>query len=142
VKQVLKTKLDLLSKCKTCGKNAESDYCFQHKPRKPMKTSMMKKSFTTTKVVDDSYIKQVSMFREIWRKRKHYSEISGEYLGSEALSIYFHHILAKEKYPEACLDPENIVLLSLDEHTNVESNMYRYEEINKRRETLKTKYNI
>jgi hypothetical protein len=27
-----------------------------------------------------------------------------EYLGSEALSIYFHHILAKEKYPEACLD--------------------------------------
>jgi hypothetical protein len=107
-----------------------------------MKTSMMKKSFTTTKVVDNAYIQQVAMFREIWRQKQHYSEISGEYLGSEALSIYFHHILAKEKYPEACLDPENIVLLSLDEHTNVESNMYRYEEINKRRETLKTKYNI
>jgi len=23
-------------KCKTCGKNAESEYCFQHKPRKAL----------------------------------------------------------------------------------------------------------
>jgi len=30
----------------------------------------------------------------------------------------------------------------LDEHTNVENNMYRYEEVNKRRLQLKTKYNI
>jgi hypothetical protein len=131
-----------MAKCKTCGKNAESDYCFQHKPRKPMKTGMMKKSFTTTRVVDDAYIQQIAMFREIWKRRTHYSEVSGEYLGSEALSIYFHHILAKEKYPEACLDPENIVLLTLDEHTNVESNIYRYDEINKRRDYLKEKYDI
>jgi hypothetical protein len=39
-----------------------------------MKTSMMK-VFTTTKVVD-AYIQQVAMFREIWRQKQHYSEIS------------------------------------------------------------------
>ncbi len=55
---------------------------------------------------------------------------------------YFHHILAKEKYPEACLDEENIILLTLDEHSNVESDIYRYEEVNKRREQLKQKYEI
>jgi hypothetical protein len=32
--------------------------------------------------------------------------------------------------------------LTLDEHTNVESDMYRYEEVNNRREKLKQKYDI
>ena len=81
-------------------------------------------------------------FLSIWKKRKHYSEVSGQYLGSEPLSIYFHHILSKEKYPEASLDEENIILLSLEEHSNVENDMYKYEEINQKRIYLKRKYNI
>jgi hypothetical protein len=68
--------------------------------------------------------------------------VSGDYLGKEPMSTYFHHILAKEKYPEACLDEENIILLTLEEHSNVENDMYRYEEINNRRISLKEKYNI
>jgi hypothetical protein len=56
------------------------------------------------------------------------------------MSTYFHHILPKEKYPEACLDEENIILLTLEEHSNVEADMYRYEEVNKRRELLKQTY--
>ena len=56
--------------------------------------------------------------------------------------MFFHHILPKEKYPEALLDEENIILLTLDEHSNVESDIYRYEEVNKRREQLKQKYDI
>ena len=82
------------------------------------------------------------LFLDIWKKRKHHSEVSGVYLGKEPMSTYFHHILPKEKYPEACFDEDNIVLLTLDEHTNVESDMYKYPEVNKRRDQLKLKYNI
>lgn len=80
-------------------------------------------------------------FQEIWKERRHYSEVSGEYLGKEAMSTYFHHILPKSKYPELSYDKSNIILLTLDEHTNVESDMYKYEEVNKRREQLLNKIN-
>ena len=79
-------------------------------------------------------------FLHIWKKKPHKSEVSGTYLGKEPMSTYFHHILPKEKYPEACLDEENIILLTLEEHSNVENDMYRYEEVNKRRNLLKLKY--
>jgi len=82
------------------------------------------------------------LFLKIWKVRPHRSEVSGDNLGREPLSVFFHHILPKEKYKDAALDEENIILLTLDEHTNVENNMYRYEEVNKRRLQLKTKYNI
>lgn len=128
--------------CKTCGKNSDSEYCFQHKPRKTLQQSRIKPSLTTKKKDNDGYIQQREMFLSIWKKKPHKSEVSGTYLGSEAMSTYFHHILAKEKYPEACLDEENIILLTLEEHSNVENDMYRYEEVNKRREQLKIKYNL
>ena len=125
-------------KCKICGKNAESEYCFLHKPRKALKAV---KSFINNRKKSDEKPKVLhELFMNIWKKRKHYSEVSGKYLGSEPLSIYFHHILPKNKYPELCLDEENIILLTLDEHSNVEMNMYRYQEINTRRDKLKLKY--
>ena len=137
-------------KCKTCGKSADSEYCFAHKPRKPLPSSgrgltsrMSDKSFNKSKkAVNDGHIIQRDFFLSIWKKRAHKSEVSGDYLGSEPMSTYFHHILAKEKYPDACLDEENIILLSLLEHSNVENDMYKYEEVNKRREQLKIKYNL
>ena len=129
-------------KCKTCGKNADSDYCFQHKPRKALVKSskpITKKHFLSKK---DQFTIMRNFFLSIWNTRLHKSEISGEYLGKEAMSTYFHHILPKEKYPQASLDEENIVILTLDEHTNVENDIYKYEIINTRREYLYTKYNI
>ena len=127
-------------KCKTCGKNSDSDYCFQHKPRKPL-SSGNKPSLTTKKKVSDGKSHQMrEMFLDIWKKRPHKSEVSGAYLGKEPMSTYFHHILPKEKYPEACLDEENIILLTLEEHSNVENDMYRYEEVNNRRNQLNLKY--
>lgn len=66
--------------------------------------------------------------------------VSGKYLGNEPLSVFFHHILPKEKYPEASLDEENIILLTLEEHDQVEMDIYRYEEVNERRKLLKAKY--
>jgi len=129
-------------KCKTCGKNSDGEYCFQHKPRKGLAQSRLKPMVTPKKGVSDGKSLQREMFLNIWKKRTHHSEVSGVYLGSEAMSTYFHHILPKEKYPEACLDEENIILLSLLEHQQVESDIYRYEEVNKRREQLKIKYNL
>lgn len=127
-------------KCKTCGKNSDSDYCFQHKPRKQLQQSGIKPSLTSKKGVSDGYIQQREMFLDIWKKKPHKSEVSGVYLGKEPMSTYFHHILPKEKYPEACLDEENIILLTLEEHSNVENDMYRYEEVNRRRNQLNFKY--
>lgn len=136
------------NKCITCGKNAEGLYCFLHKPRKALAKTKMS-SFVSRnldksldKSQNNSY--QISEMREffllIWEKRKHYSEVSGDYLGKEPLTIFFHHILPKEKYPNASLDEENIILLTFDEHNNVENDMYKYDEVNLRRESLKLKY--
>ncbi len=136
-------------KCKTCGKNADSEFCFKCKTRKPLPSG---KGLTSKKMVNssnkapqrnnDGYKLQREMFLNIWKKRAHYSEITGQYLGKEPMSTYFHHILPKEKYPQACLDEENIILLTLEEHSNVENDMYRYEEVNRRREQLKLKYKL
>lgn len=127
-------------KCKTCGKNADSEYCFQHKPRKPLA-----KTKGLSKVAKDvSFDRNISdmnaFFLQVWAKRKHYSEVSGDYLGKEPLTIFFHHILPKEKFPQAKYDDDNIILLTFDEHNNVENNIYKYEEVNGRRNHLKIKY--
>ena len=127
--------------CKTCGKKCDGEYCFQHKPRKRIAaqnfTKNVKKSGTILKIDE-----MREFFLQLWKKLPHYSQVSGESLGSEPLHIFFHHILPKEKYPEASLDEENIILLTLDEHSNVENDMYKYEEVNIKREQLKKKYEI
>jgi len=146
--------------CKTCGKNADSDYCFQHKPRTQLKQCVGKPSLSSkkrlnggkttqkssllSKKLDKSPSKFLEMrqfFMSIWDKKPHRSEVSDVYLGKEPMSTYFHHILPKSKYPEACFDEENIILLTLEEHSNVENDMYRYEEVNERRKQLNLKYN-
>ena len=121
--------------------------CKNHMIKKPMadgKTKRTVRMFTGVqgaKSFEKSLLLR-EMFLDIWKKRSHHSEVSGDYLGKEPMSTYFHHILAKEKYPDACLDEENIILLTLEEHSNVENDMYRYEEINNRRISLKKEYNI
>lgn len=82
-----------------------------------------------------------NFFLEIWKERKHYSEVNGNYLGKEPLSTFFHHILPKSKYPELEYDKSNIILLTLDEHTDVEADMYKYDVINQLRIQLLTKIN-
>ena len=117
-----------MPQCRICGRNAESGYCFRHKPR-------FKKAETIEEIE-----KMKQFFLKIWKKRKHYSEVSGTYLGKEPLSIFFHHILAKEKYPDAAFDEANVILLTFDEHTAVENDMYKYEKINEKRKILLESY--
>jgi hypothetical protein len=130
------------SQCKTCGKNCEGEYCFKHKPRKTLSSAKGFKVKVPKKHPINDFKPMQEFFLKIWKKKLHYSEVSMEYLGKEPLTVFFHHILPKEKYPQAAFDEENIILLTLDEHTNVESDMYRYEEVNKRRDKLKQKYEI
>lgn len=86
--------------------------------------------------------KRNRFFNMIWRTRTHRSEVSGALLGNSPSSLYFHHILPKRTYKEAEFDEENIILLTPEEHASVELDIYKYEEVNNRREKLKQKYNI
>jgi hypothetical protein len=127
--------------CKTCGKKCDKEYCFQHKPRKRIPTSNLTKSVKKEPLIRQT-LEMQEFFLHIWKKKPHKSEISGTSLGSEALSTYFHHILPKGKYPEAMFDEKNIILLTWEEHDQVETDPTRYDEVNKRRELLKQKYEI
>lgn len=136
------------NKCLKCGANADSEYCFKHKPKKQLQTkSLIKKSVISNKnkefVQNNNQLSDMKQFfLYIWKKRPHESEVSSIYLGKEPMSTYFHHILPKNKYLESCFDEENIIILTLEEHSNVENDIYKYEEVNKRREQLILKYNL
>lgn len=88
------------------------------------------------------------LFTKIWNirpkksKNIHLSEISNNEIYGDISTLYFHHILPKHKFPDAEFDEENIILITAQEHEQVELNPFRYEEINKRREKLKIKYNL
>ena len=133
--------------CRKCGNRAESDLCFRCKSSKPLSKGkgLNKKSGNYHPIPDEKKeeaLKMKEFFLSVWKKRKHISELSGEILYSPVSSAYFHHIIYKENCKEGKYDEDNIILLSLEEHQNTHSDMHRYEEINKRREKLKIKYNI
>jgi 5-methylcytosine-specific restriction endonuclease McrA len=104
-------------KCKTCGKNSESEFCFQHKPRKPLPSG---KGFSTVKLnkLDKSpSFDMKSFFLEIWNKRKkHECENCGKWLGKEPLSYMFDHLLEKNKHPDLKDEEDNIMLVCLECH--------------------------
>jgi len=134
-------------KCLVCGKNSDSEYCFQHKPRKQLSGNrgFKKPTLALKSKVNVGKSKPNTdhiTFKEIWKERPHKSEVSGAYLGKEALSLYFHHILPKSKYPQFRNLKENIILLTADEHANVESDIYKYKKINEMREYLIDKYKL
>jgi len=134
-------------KCKTCGKNSDSDYCFQHKSRKPLPSSgrgltsrmsgisckkfnnVQNNGLNRGKMNDTSYSKapgrdnerfiiQRDFFLSIWKKRAHRCENCDIHLGSEPLSYMFDHVLEKSKYPDLKYEEENICILCLDCHSD------------------------
>jgi len=124
-------------KCKTCGKNSDGEYCFQHKPRKGLAQSRLKPTLTPKKGVSDGYIQQREMFLNIWKKRPHRCENCDAHLGSEPLSYMFDHVLEKSKYPDLRYEEENICMLCLDCHsdkTNCKLSDFMKEKIKKVKE--------
>jgi 5-methylcytosine-specific restriction endonuclease McrA len=104
-------------KCKTCGKNAESEYCFQHKKRKPLQVvkNLIKYRNKFDKPVNNLHI----FFQDIWKKRSVYNcENCGKWLGKEPLSYMFDHLLEKSKYPDLAREEDNIMIVCLECHDN------------------------
>lgn len=85
--------------------------------------------------------KDWAFYEKIWNSRPHRSEVSGTPL-YKFTTMYFHHIIPKSKWKEGRYLEENIILLTPEEHAVVENDIYKYEEVNKRREQLKIKYNL
>lgn len=116
--------------------------CKNHIARKPFPTGS-----TTLKAKRDTFVNKVKIeamrqfFVDIWNERPHYSEVSGDYLGKEPLSTYFHHILPKVKYPDMAYEKSNIILLTLHEHEAVENDMYKFDIVNQRRMNLLNQIN-
>jgi hypothetical protein len=77
-----------------------------------------------------------NLYMELWKDRKvrgrNYSEISGKLLPKEPLSIFFHHILCKNKYEDLIFEPDNIIIVTFEEHQEIE-NCRAFEEVEKRK---------
>jgi len=70
-------------------------------------------------------IAMLDMFKEIWDERLHSCYETGEGLGEEPKTIYFHHVLPKLKYPQYAISKWNIVLLSWLAHDQCEIDLDR-----------------
>lgn len=127
-----------MKRCLVCNKKAESDLCFIHKNNKNLKTKSIKivkketnKSSKTTEMFD--------FFLEIWKEKPHYCENCKIWLGNEARSYHFDHLLEKSKYPELRLEKENIFLTCLDCHAT-KTNGHYSEIVQKRINIVKEKF--
>lgn len=126
--------------------------CKNHIARKLMKKTSVKKQRWNVFKTDDNGKKAMAkaslrslrydLFMVLWKKRGPRSEVSGEKIFGEPSSAHFHHILPKNKYPELDLVPENIIIMTMDEHNNVENDMFKYDEVNRRRELLLKKFDL
>jgi len=109
-------------KCKTCGKNSESEFCFVHKPRKALPKTKGLSKFAKNVSFDTKHRNISDMnafFLQIWNKRKqHDCENCGKWLGKEPLSYMFDHLLEKSKHPELKYEEDNIMLVCLECHDN------------------------
>lgn len=67
------------------------------------------------------------------------SEVSGKKLYGEINSTWFHHILPKSTYPELRYCMANIIMLTSDEHNEVENGKY-FKEVEDRKIELQKDY--
>lgn len=61
--------------------------------------------------------KMWEFFLYIWKKRPHFSDVSGAPLGNSPFSYNFDHLLEKSKWPELKYEERNIALVTFEEHT-------------------------
>lgn len=94
----------------------------------PLKRSPLKKSRpkSAAQIVEEQehLRKRNEFFTTIWQDRLHICfECSLPINGKEPLTIYFHHVLPKHKYPEYEFSDWNIVLLRAEIHAEVETDI-------------------
>lgn len=99
-----------------------------------------KKEYKTPLLNEKGQTLKEWLYSEFWEKKPRMSSISGNFLGGTFSTVYYHHILPKNIYPELTFKEDNIIILTWDEHQNVENSMYKYEKINQLRIKLLEKY--
>jgi len=110
--------------------------CLKHYPRTPLQKSAIKKKEKNKDDVINYLVKRNEFFESIWKKRKHYCEECGKFLGHTAFSYHFDHILEKSKYPDLEFEERNIQLLCLDHHSS-KTNGFISEKVKQRIEEVK-----
>ena len=87
---------------------------------------------------------QKQMFKQIWETRKRNCFVCKKYLGNEAKTFYFAHVLSKGAYPKYKLLSDNIVLLCRDHHYQYDFQGTKgdamFDELNKKKQKLKRLY--
>ena len=89
---------------------------------------------------------QKELFIEIWNEREHVSELSGKHLGNDMNAWFFAHILSKGSNPHLKLNKDNIMLLTQEEHWQLDQNTHLakqdplYKPFFDKAEELKIKY--
>jgi hypothetical protein len=87
---------------------------------KPIKRTPLKRG---GKKKISRFKEDVEFYQSIWERRKHVCYETGEYLGNEARTYMFHHVLEKEKHDQYRHEEWNIVLVSWNTHAQVHSNI-------------------
>ena len=80
--------------------------------------------------------KDKELFEKIWEERPHVDYETGEVLYGEPLKSYFHHVLEKEMYPLFRWEEWNIVLVSVETHSQCHTNLDFCPKIKQLREKL------
>lgn len=84
-------------------------------------------------------LKMKVFFNYLWGVKPRKSEISGERLGSEPLNIYFHHLFEKGEHPSLAFCEDNIILVTAEEHQNLNNNLEYYEKTIERRRIIENR---
>ena len=64
--------------------------------------------------------KDWALYLEIWNKRPHIDFETCEPILGEPLTLYFHHVLLKSKYPQYRHKSWNIVLVNWNSHAQAD----------------------
>jgi len=78
----------------------------------------------------------IQFYNGIWQRRKHICYQCKKYLGEEPLTIYFHHLLGKKRWPIYRHVGKNIVLLCFHCHGQAEINIDKVPLVKKRRDEV------
>jgi hypothetical protein len=89
---------------------------------------------------------ELDTFCYVWHSRAHLSQVSFDPLGEDMQAHFFSHILPKSTYPAARMDPNNIILMTLEEHQLWENSksallgIEKWRSIFEKEKKLKSKY--